>query len=58
MKQTTTKNPQSRKWQGTLNHPSNHGYSREDIIKKCLSIKNIEYVAFSEEIAPTVKVNI
>ena len=53
MKQTTTKNPQSRKWQGTLNHPSNHGYSREDIIKKCLSIKNIEYVAFSEEIAPT-----
>lgn len=53
MKQTTNKNPQCRKWQGTLNHPSEHGYTREEFIKKCLSIKNIEYIAFSEEIAPT-----
>lgn len=47
------KNISGRKWLITINNPEQHSFSRDIVIQKCLSLKNIDYIAFSEELAPT-----
>lgn len=47
------KNISGRKWLITINNPEKHGFSRENVIEKSHSLKNIEYIAFSEEFAPS-----
>lgn len=46
-------NPQSRKWQLTINNPTRDGYTHEEIKRKLLTLKSLAYFCMSDELAST-----